>query len=85
MRRDLEALERDGIFRRVHGGAARARPTAAETAYAMRAFGHTDEKARIGARRTELLAEGQTVILDGGTRPWKWHPFCESGASRSCR
>src|SRR5580693_762742 len=67
VRRDLEALERDGILRRVHGGATRARQTAEETPYAMRAFGHTGEKARIGARCAELLDEGETVILDGGT------------------
>ena len=67
VRRDLEALERDGILRRVHGGATRARQTAEETPYAVRAFGHTDEKARIGARCAELLDEGETVILDGGT------------------
>jgi DeoR/GlpR family transcriptional regulator of sugar metabolism len=67
VRRDLEALERDGVLRRVHGGATRARQTAEETPYAMRAFGHTDEKARIGARCAELLDEGETVVLDGGT------------------
>jgi DeoR/GlpR family transcriptional regulator of sugar metabolism len=67
VRRDLEALERDGILLRVHGGAHRARQTAEETPYAMRAFGHSDEKARIGARCAQLLDEGETIILDGGT------------------
>ncbi len=67
VRRDLEALERDGICHRVHGGATRARQTAEETPYAMRAFSHADEKARIGARCAELLDEGETVVLDGGT------------------
>ena len=67
VRRDLEALEGDGVLRRVHGGATRARQTADETPYAVRAFAHTDEKARIGARCGELLDEGETVILDGGT------------------
>jgi DeoR/GlpR family transcriptional regulator of sugar metabolism len=67
VRRDLEALEGDGVLRRVHGGATRARQTAEETPYAIRAFGHTDEKARIGARCADLLDDGETVILDGGT------------------
>ncbi len=67
VRRDLETLEREGILRRVHGGATRARQTAEETPYALRAFSHTDEKARIGARCAELLDDGETVILDGGT------------------
>jgi DeoR/GlpR family transcriptional regulator of sugar metabolism len=67
VRRDLEALERAGVLRRVHGGATRARQTAEETPYAMRAFAHSEEKARIGARCADLLDEGETVILDGGT------------------
>jgi len=67
VRRDLEALEREGILRRVHGGATRAQQTAEETPYGMRAFSHSDEKARIGARCAELLDEGETVVLDGGT------------------
>ncbi len=85
VRRDLEALERDGILRRVHGGATRARQTAEETPYAMRAFGHTDEKARIGARCAELLDEGETVILDGGTTAMEVARPLRAGASRSCR
>ena len=36
VRRDLEALEREGVLRRVHGGATRALQTAEETPYAMR-------------------------------------------------
>jgi DeoR/GlpR family transcriptional regulator of sugar metabolism len=67
VRRDLEALERDGVCRRVHGGATRAAQTAEETPYAVRVFGHRDEKARIGARCAELLGDGETVVLDGGT------------------
>ena len=58
VRRDLEALERDGVLRRVHGGATRARGTAEEAPYAMRAFSHTEEKARIGAVCADLLDDG---------------------------
>jgi len=67
VRRDLEALEREGVLRRVHGGARRAQPTAEETPYSVRAFSHSAEKARIGALCSALLAEGETVVLDGGT------------------
>lgn len=67
VRRDLEVLEREGVLRRVHGGATRAQQTAEEVPYAMRAFGHTEEKARIGARCAGLLSEGETIVLDGGT------------------
>lgn len=67
VRRDLEALELEGVLRRVHGGARRVAHTAEEAPYAMRAFSFADEKARIGARCAELLKDGETVILDGGT------------------
>src|ERR1700681_992717 len=67
VRRDLEALESDGVLRRVHGGATRARGTAEEAPYAMRAFSHAEEKARIGSACAELLDDGETVVVDGGT------------------
>ena len=67
VRRDLEVLERDGILRRIHGGALRAFHTAEETPYAMRALSHAEEKARIGRLCADLLNDGETVVLDGGT------------------
>jgi DeoR/GlpR family transcriptional regulator of sugar metabolism len=67
VRRDLEVLEREGILRRVHGGAVRTFHTAEETPYAMRALSHVEEKARIGRLCAELVNDGETVILDGGT------------------
>ncbi len=67
VRRDLEALEREGILHRVHGGAMRSHQTAEETPYAMRVFSHAEEKARIAVECAGLLAEGETVVLDGGT------------------
>jgi DeoR/GlpR family transcriptional regulator of sugar metabolism len=67
VRRDLEALEREGILRRVHGGAVRTFHTAEETPYAMRALSHMEAKTRIGRLCAELVDDGETVILDGGT------------------
>src|SRR5579863_10022060 len=63
VRRDLEALERDGVLRRVHGGATRVPGTAQEAPYAVRAFSHVDEKARIGAACAELLDDGETLVI----------------------
>jgi len=67
VRRDLEALERIGGLRRVHGGAVRMYLSAEEAPYGVRALESTDRKAAIGAAAVSLLAEGETVILDGGT------------------
>ena len=80
VRRDLEALERDGICRRVHGGATRARQTAEETPYAMRAFGHTDEKARIEPPRgaQSFSTKARRSSSTAARPPWRWHAFCKS-------
>lgn len=67
VRRDLEALERSGGLRRVHGGAASVFLSAEETPYGVRALESSDAKRTIGAAAADLLADGETVILDGGT------------------
>ncbi len=67
VRRDLEALERSGGLRRVHGGAASVFLSAEETPYGVRALESSDAKRTIGAAAGGLLADGETVILDGGT------------------
>jgi DeoR/GlpR family transcriptional regulator of sugar metabolism len=67
VRRDLESLERSGGLRRVHGGAASVFLSAEETPYGIRAFECSDAKVAIGAAAASLLADGETVILDGGT------------------
>jgi DeoR/GlpR family transcriptional regulator of sugar metabolism len=67
VRRDLESLERIGALRRVHGGATSVVLGAEETPYGIRALEFTDAKATIGTAAAGLLADGETVILDGGT------------------
>ena len=67
VRRDLESLERSGGLRRVHGGAASVFLSAEETPYGIRALESSEAKATLGAAAASLLADGETVILDGGT------------------
>jgi DeoR/GlpR family transcriptional regulator of sugar metabolism len=67
VRRDLESLERSGGLRRVHGGAVRVFLSAEETPYGIRALEHSEAKATIGTAAASLLADGETVVLDGGT------------------
>ena len=69
VRRDLSALERAGILRRVHGGAV---PAAAlsglEPKVGERDLAHADEKDRIARRAVSLLPpSGGSVLLDAGT------------------
>ena len=67
VRRDLESLERSGGLRRVHGGAASVFLSAEETPTASEPSSAAMRKPTIGAAAASLLADGETVILDGGT------------------
>jgi DeoR family fructose operon transcriptional repressor len=68
VRRDLSALERVGILRRVHGGAVPAASLALETKVGERDLARTDEKDRIARSALALLpVSGGSIILDAGT------------------
>jgi DeoR/GlpR family transcriptional regulator of sugar metabolism len=67
VRRDLEALERDGVVRRVRGGAVVSGLRGDEVPYAMRMFEAVAAKERIAAAVAALIADGETVVLDCGT------------------
>jgi DeoR/GlpR family transcriptional regulator of sugar metabolism len=67
IRRDLDALEHDGIARRVHGGAVRVQLRKDELPYAARTLEAVEAKQRIGRAVAGLIVDGETVILDGGT------------------
>lgn len=67
IRRDLESLEREGVLRRVHGGATSAVSRGYEPPYAFRADRNDDAKARIGALAATLVSEGETLVVDVGT------------------
>ncbi|TIC81111.1 DeoR/GlpR transcriptional regulator [Nocardioides sp. GY 10127] len=69
VRRDLSALERMGLVRRVHGGAVPATSLAViEAALSERDNASTDEKDRIAAAAVDLLPPpGGTVLVDAGS------------------
>jgi DeoR/GlpR family transcriptional regulator of sugar metabolism len=67
IRRDLESLDLTGVVKRTHGGAVflgegRSLPPLEE-----RAATATAEKQAIGRATADLIEEGDTVLLDGGT------------------
>ena len=67
VRRDLTALERQGLLRRVHGGAIPVERLGFEPGLASRVTARADEKERIAkAALAELPAEG-VILLDAGT------------------
>lgn len=67
-RRDLEALEQQGSIRRTHGGAVYVKDAAGHAyAFQERETTATAEKQAIARAVVELVPDGQTVLLDGGT------------------
>ncbi|GIW87067.1 MAG: DeoR family transcriptional regulator [Isosphaeraceae bacterium] len=67
VRRDLEALDLAGAVKRTHGGAVYAGEVRGLPALDDRAGTAAEEKRAIGRVVAGLLAEGSTVLLDGGT------------------
>lgn len=67
VRRDLTALERTGVLRRVHGGAIPAERLRHEAALSVRAGTQTEQKRRIAEAALAELDGATTVLLDAGT------------------
>lgn len=67
VRRDLEALEEEGVARRVRNGAIRVAPRSFEPEFDNRADEASGAKNAIGERAASLVDNGETVIIDSGT------------------
>jgi len=67
VRRDLTALERRGVLRRVHGGAIPVDRLGVEPGVADRENQAQGEKERIAIAALEELPDGGSIIIDAGT------------------
>ena len=67
VRRDLEMLELSGTIKRTHGGAVFSGESGPLPALEDRASTATLEKQAIGRLTAELIEEGESILLDGGT------------------
>jgi DeoR family fructose operon transcriptional repressor len=67
IRRDLTALESQGLIQRDHGSARLAEGTGREIAFATRARANLTAKRAIAEAAFPHLSPGQTVFLDAGT------------------
>jgi DeoR/GlpR family transcriptional regulator of sugar metabolism len=67
IRRDLDALAREGVVRRTHGGAVGVNLRGDEEPYALRALSGVEVKQRIGQAAADLIMDGEAVVLDSGT------------------
>jgi DeoR/GlpR family transcriptional regulator of sugar metabolism len=67
IRRDLRALELEGLLRRTHGGAVSNLGRSYEPLLRVRAEENTDQKASIGRKAAEMVEDGHSIALDVGT------------------
>jgi DeoR family transcriptional regulator, fructose operon transcriptional repressor len=67
VRRDLIELEKNGVIRRVHGGAISLQTRDEVLDFRSLSSSKREEKARIGKAAARLIEDGQTVILGGGS------------------
>ncbi len=67
IRRDLNELEKGGFILRTHGGAILAEDSKSETAVDIREGINISGKDAIGKTATELVKDGDTIILDAST------------------
>ena len=72
IRRDLAKLEKQGLARRTHGGAALFdqllyEPFRYDTSFQKREQSYAEQKRRIGLAAADLIAENETVGLTAGT------------------
>lgn len=66
-RRDLNQLDRQGLLRRVHGGAIASLARSYEPSFSTRANKNTPAKIAIGLQAAELVYDGDSIALDVGT------------------
>ncbi|HUP03608.1 MAG TPA: DeoR/GlpR family DNA-binding transcription regulator [Bryobacteraceae bacterium] len=67
VRRDLIAIEKQGLLRRVYGGAMASTLRNHDLDFDWQSTRMAEEKRRIGALAATLIEDGQTVILGGGS------------------
>ena len=67
VRRDLTALERFGVVRRVHGGAIPVERLTLEPTLATREAQRSEQKQSIAERAVQEIPDGASILLDSGT------------------
>jgi DeoR family fructose operon transcriptional repressor len=67
VRRDLEAMQAQGMLQRTHGGAMLPRPTAFEISFDESQNQALVEKQAIGRRAAALVNAGESIIIESGS------------------
>ncbi|MDP4145648.1 MAG: DeoR/GlpR family DNA-binding transcription regulator [Bacillota bacterium] len=63
IRKDLSALEQEGLLKRTHGGAAQVASNSIETRIMFR----YEEKKKIAVEAVKLVADGETILIEAGS------------------
>ena len=67
IRRDLTKLQKQGVLRRIHGGAFLEDDAQMEPPFELRAISHQEEKDLVGRAAAEMVRDGEVIFIDGGT------------------
>lgn len=67
IRRDLSQMEDEGVVRRTHGGAVFVSDRFSPLNYSARESTEVEAKQAIGKTAAELIEDGETILIDGGT------------------
>ncbi len=67
VRRDLSALEKEGVLIRTHGGASYLNEPSVPPSYAIRRQEHHEEKMVIGKLATKLIQHGDSIFIESST------------------
>ena len=71
VRRDLDQLEETGSAKRTHGGVFYTGPSPQLSHFQQRQEAQWDKKRQIAGRAAELIEDGDTLLLDGGSTTYE--------------
>jgi DeoR/GlpR family transcriptional regulator of sugar metabolism len=71
IRRDLDFLEESGEAKRTHGGVFYTGPSPKLPHFEQRQRSEWEKKKQIAARAAELIQDGDTILLDGGSTTYE--------------
>lgn len=79
IRRDLNALAKEGSVRRVHGGASHINTEYLEWPFDQRNRVHLEEKRRIGKIAAQMVEDGDHIFIDSGSTCYSMVRYLDPG------
>lgn len=72
IRRDVDAMEKNGLLKRVYGGVTLNKE---EMPLTLRSIQHADKKDEIGKKAAQLVKDGQTIFIDSSSTALHMLPY----------